>query len=99
MRYFIANEIGVANLLQRHFDWSANALWFEEIPNSRDERRTKFVFGGKDNIMNAARVNRYLTAHGVKEGIWLDPNGKHGQALVMGQPGYVEVERWLKNLY
>lgn len=54
MRYFVATELGVANLLQRHFDWSSNALWYEEIPNARDPTKTLFVLGAKDEILNAA---------------------------------------------
>lgn len=53
MRYFVSTELGVANLLQRHFDWSSNALWYEEIPNARDPAKTMFVLGGKDDIVNA----------------------------------------------
>jgi hypothetical protein len=53
MRYFVGSEIGVANLLQRHFDWVSNTLWFEEIPNARDPSKTRFFLGGKDDILNA----------------------------------------------
>lgn len=53
MRYFVGSEIGVANLLQRHFDWASNTLWFEEIPNARDPSRTMYFLGGKDDILNA----------------------------------------------
>lgn len=60
MRYFVATELGVANLLQRHFDWSSNALWYEEIPNARDPTKTLFVLGAKDEILNAA-VSTFLT--------------------------------------
>lgn len=53
MRYFVGTEIGVANLLQRQYDWSSNALWYEEIPNARDYNKTFFVLGGKDIIVKA----------------------------------------------
>jgi hypothetical protein len=53
MRYFVGTELGVANLLQRHFDWSSNSLWYEEIPNARDTAKTFFVLGGKDDIIRA----------------------------------------------
>ena len=69
MRYFVATELGVANLLQRHFDWSSNALWYEEIPNARDPAKTLFVLGAKDKILNASvsysvitRVRHVLTS-------------------------------------
>lgn len=51
MRYFVSMELGTANLLQRHFDWSSNSLFYEEIPNARDKQRTLFVLGGKDDIV------------------------------------------------
>ena len=30
MRYFVGEELGIALMLQRHFDWSSNILWAEE---------------------------------------------------------------------
>ena len=54
MYYFVGSELGVANLLQRHFDWSSNSLFYEEIPNARDPHRSMFVVGGRDSILNAA---------------------------------------------
>lgn len=53
MKYFVGVELGVANLLQRNFDWVANSLWFEEIPNARDPSKTFFVLGGKDSILHS----------------------------------------------
>jgi len=96
MRYFIGTELGVANLMGRHYDWSSNSLWFEEIPNARDPTKTFFLLGGKDAIINAKRVKRYLTSHGVRKGLWMDPNGRHGQALLPGSSGHVEILRWLQ---
>ncbi|TFY64279.1 hypothetical protein EVG20_g5999 [Dentipellis fragilis] len=94
MRYFVGMELGVANLLQRNFDWSSNSLWYEEIPNARDPSRTKFFLGGSDSILHADRVKRYLTSHGVRNGLWYDPNGQHGQAL-RGE-GVKELVRWIQ---
>ena len=53
MYYFVCSEIGVANFLHRHFDWSANSLWYEEIPHAKDPSKSKFVLGGKDSIVNS----------------------------------------------
>ncbi|KAG7096874.1 hypothetical protein E1B28_004280 [Marasmius oreades] len=96
VRYFVGTELGVANFLQRHFDWSSNSLWFEEIPNARDPSKTLFLLGGKDSILNAERVKKYLTSHGVRKGLWYDPNGLHGQALLVGGKGHERVMEWLK---
>jgi len=96
MRYFVAAELGVANLLQRHFDWASNSLWYEEIPNARDPTKTFFMLGGKDAIVSSERVLKYLRSHGVQNGIWHDPDGRHGQALTVGGPGLIEIVRWLR---
>ena len=53
IKFFVGTELGVANFLQRHFDWYANSLWYEEIPNARDPSKTRFFLGGKDAIVNA----------------------------------------------
>ena len=59
MKYFVGMELGVANVLQRHFDWSSNSLWYDEIPNARDPSKTIFFVGGKDDIVDA-QVRPYL---------------------------------------
>lgn len=56
IRYFVGTELGVANLLQRHFDWLSNTLWFEEIPNAHDPQRSLFLLGGQDSILDAKVV-------------------------------------------
>jgi hypothetical protein len=53
MYYFVCSEIGVANFLHRHFDWSASSLWYEELPHAKDPSSSMFVLGGKDFIVNS----------------------------------------------
>lgn len=67
IKYFVGGELGVANVLQRHFDWTSNALWYDEIPNARDRRRTMFFLGGKDDIICAdVRLSSYpLPSHSI----------------------------------
>ncbi|EKM59225.1 uncharacterized protein PHACADRAFT_249515 [Phanerochaete carnosa HHB-10118-sp] len=96
MKYFVGMELGVANFLQRHFDWNANALWYEQIPNARDPSKTMFFIGGRDAIVDASRVKRYLTSHGIRKGLWYDPEGIHGQALLSGGAGHAAIIRWLR---
>lgn len=79
--YFIASEIGIANYIQRHFDWADNTLFFDEIPNATDPSKTAFFLGGKDIILDADRVRRYLQNHGVKSGLHWSENGGHGDSL------------------
>lgn len=53
IKYFVGTELGVANLLRRHFDWTSNSLWFEEIPRACDSSSTLICLGGKDDILSA----------------------------------------------
>lgn len=53
MSFFVATELGVANLLHRNFQWSHNNLWIEDMPHARDPMRSLYVIGGKDDIVNA----------------------------------------------
>ncbi|KAJ3882897.1 hypothetical protein F5051DRAFT_343702 [Lentinula edodes] len=96
VRYFVGTELGVVNLLQKNFDWSSNSLWYEEIPNARDPSKTLFLLGDKDSIIAPSRVKLYLRSHGVRKGLWCDPNGRHGQALLAGGEGCKVVYEWLK---
>lgn len=57
--YFVCSEIGVVNFLRRNFDWSANSLWYEQLPDAKDPSRLMFVLGGKDFIVNSD-VSRFL---------------------------------------
>jgi hypothetical protein len=45
--------MGIANLLQRQFDWTANTLFFEEIPHARDPSRNKYIVANDDVVLCA----------------------------------------------
>lgn len=81
--YFIGSEVGIANTIQRHFDWSDNTIFFDEIPNASDSSKTMWMLGGEDIIIDAWRVKKYLEDHGVVEGegICFDPAKNHGDGL------------------
>jgi hypothetical protein len=38
---------------RKHFDWTENTLFFEEIPAGLDHTRTAFFLGGKDMVIDA----------------------------------------------
>jgi hypothetical protein len=48
--------MGVSHALSRHFFWSENILWKEDIAI----HRVTVVLGGQDLIVNAAAVKAYL---------------------------------------
>lgn len=95
MKYFVGMELGVANLLQRNFDWVDNSLWFEEIPNARDPSKTMFILGGKDAIVHSQRVRKYLRSHGVIKNLRFDLEAIHGDGLRSGSTGHTEILKWL----
>ncbi|KAI0307150.1 hypothetical protein B0F90DRAFT_1622813 [Multifurca ochricompacta] len=96
MNYFVSTEMGIANLLQRQFDWTANTLFFEEIPHSRNPSRNKFIMANDDVVLCAQRIKRYLVSHGVRKGLYYNSEGQHGLALVPGTEGFNEIMAWLK---
>jgi len=96
MRYFVGTELGVANTIQRHFDWSANTLFFEDIPRGLDPDSTAFFLGGKDAIVNSLSVKNYLHSKGVKKGLAFNPDGRHGQALLANDQMLQDIINWLR---
>lgn len=92
--YFVASEVGIANYIQRHFNWRDNTLFIEEVPNARDATRTAVFLGGKDVIVDAQRVRTYLkrsesslhdmimTVDGVTGGLHWNANAGHGDGLL-----------------
>lgn len=42
-------------------------------------------------------MRKYLRDHGVGKGLWFDPNGQHGQALVSGSTEHDEIMRWIED--
>jgi len=58
MNYFISKELYIAHSLSRNFFWYQNQLWPDELPGP-----TLVVLGGRDSIVPAHSVRRYLTAY------------------------------------
>ncbi|KAI9448019.1 hypothetical protein H4582DRAFT_2139410 [Lactarius indigo] len=96
MNYFVSTEIGISNLLQRQFDWTANTLFFEEIPHARDPARNKFIVAHDDLVYCAPRIKKYLRSHGVRKGLYYNSKGQHGLALIPGTEGFNELIAWLR---
>lgn len=72
---------------------SSNLLFPTEIPNLHSPHRAAFFLAGRDSILNAERVRRYLRQHGVREvesgqnvgsgrgGLKLHAGKKHGESM------------------
>ncbi|KAI0254706.1 hypothetical protein BJV78DRAFT_1182312 [Lactifluus subvellereus] len=96
MNYFVSTEMGTANQLQRQFDWTANTLFFDEIPHARDPARNKYILANNDVVFCAPRIKRYLMSHGVRKALYYNPQGQHGMALIPGTEDFNELMTWLK---
>lgn len=66
--YFASRDPDIARALARHFFWHENLLWKEELEGSG----AAVVLGGKDQIVDAPEVRRYLTGKEEIEFRWKD---------------------------
>lgn len=64
--YFASTDMSVAHTLSRHFFWSENILWKDEIK----QRRVTAVLSGRDIIVDPESVGRYLSGTRPDEGGW-----------------------------
>ena len=55
--YFASKDLGIAHTLARHFFWSQNILWKEDIAG----RNVTVSLGGRDIIVNTSAVAKYIT--------------------------------------
>lgn len=106
LRYFVATELGIAKYLHRHFDWAANILWVDEIPNFKDPKKCRVFVAGEDVILNPMRVRRYLIENGMVEnrnvndtkgGLTVVWDDAHGQIMVDDGPAFKELISWLES--
>ncbi|PWN54305.1 hypothetical protein IE53DRAFT_215759 [Violaceomyces palustris] len=96
MRYFVGRELGTANTLCRHFDWSSNILWPEEIPNLTDANRTRFYLAELDSILSATETKAYLHESGVpEECVHFGRDKAHGEMLMHGGEEFKHIVDWL----
>lgn len=87
LRYFVARELGTANVLTRNFDWSSNVLFIDDIPNHDNPNRTRVYLAGSDTVVDAPVVERFLARNGMRD-VLEYRKGLHHGTYVMG-PGNV----------
>lgn len=68
--YFASRDMGIAHTLSRHFFWSDNILFKEDLGG----RKVGVVLSGEDQIVDSREVWRYLTGQrlGEPSGTWSD---------------------------
>lgn len=55
--YFASRDADISRALSRHFFWTENVLWKEEL----EGKKVGVVLSGEDQIVNAEEVRKYLT--------------------------------------
>ena len=95
MRYFVSRELGVANVLQRHFDWISSNLWPTDVADATDPSRFSVPLSAKDTIVDTPRISRYLAREGLKDGEGLKVfSQKHGDSMLGHGSGFEAVLDW-----
>lgn len=83
LRYFVARELGTANMLMRHFDWSANVLLSEDLPKGTEEDTTLRIYlAGADTVVKADSVLAFLESAGLQAQVRHEPTFHHGEFVL-----------------
>lgn len=74
--YFASMDMGVSHTLGRHFFWSENILWKEDLVG----RKVTVSLGARDLIVNTAAVGKYLSQDNAFKTVGLtDGNVENGE--------------------
>ncbi len=99
MHYFVSRELYIAHALSRHFSWSHNVLFPEDLPPGHPAAAgplkapppTAIFLSGNDAIVPAKRTLEYLEAAALGPGaagsfevVWLE-GMQHGELCLRPQ--------------
>lgn len=94
LRFGMADELGIAFYTRRRFNWPDAVLWPHQVPGFRDPKRFVVLLAGKDDILNASRIRRYLLDAGMSDAFPMPPTDipnspqQHSRPLIQ-----VEIDR------
>lgn len=99
MRCFVARELGVANTLQRNFDWISSLLRPAEIPSVGDASKASIFLSERDAIVDTPRISAYLSAEGLDEnsGLKIFAKQKHGESMMGHGHSFKTVMSWVRD--
>ncbi|KAJ3178155.1 hypothetical protein HDU87_003707 [Geranomyces variabilis] len=92
MHYFVARELYIAHSLARHFNWSQNILFREELPGNNNNNNgrqpgppasvvpTCVVLSAWDQVVPSAAVRKYLAEDPRVDLCWVE-DMTHGQMM------------------
>jgi len=95
LRYFVARELGIANTITRHFEWSSNVLLPNELPNANDPQRTRIFLAGSDTVLDAPGVQKYLARNGIVDTVTYVPGEHHGGTIMVPNRHLDDMVSWL----
>jgi pimeloyl-ACP methyl ester carboxylesterase len=64
--YFTSRDPDISRTLSRHFFWSENVLWKEELVG----RPVAIWLSGRDQVVNSGQVRKYLTDEDIAAESW-----------------------------
>ena len=65
-KYFVCSELGISNVLHRHFWWYENVLWHDDVPQRlRRADAFKVLLAADDSIVNVDKVVRLFNDTGL----------------------------------
>ncbi|KAI8816126.1 uncharacterized protein EV422DRAFT_501600 [Fimicolochytrium jonesii] len=90
MNYFVSREMYIANALSRHFHWSRNIMFYDDLPKCENGLTNVVMLSDLDSIVPSERVKAYLEASAAAEGgkgkvpmeLIYHTNQHHGQILI-----------------
>lgn len=83
LRYFAARELGNANLLTRHFDWSSNVLLMHDLWKHHTPDDVRIYLAGEDTVLHAWRVLHLLKRCGLQDSVHYAPALHHGELMML----------------
>lgn len=79
--YFASRDADIAHTLFRSFFWAEGGLWREDVDEwVSGGRSAAVVLGGKDQIVPAEAIRRYLTGEARSVAHWVEPSEAEAEA-------------------
>lgn len=82
LHYFASRDPDISRALSRHFFWTENVLWKDDLAG----KRVAIVLSGKDQIVPSENVRQYLTGESDVNEKWTS-TGDDGVLEVLFYPG------------
>ncbi len=93
MYYFVCRELGISYVISRHFWWTQNNLFIEEIPRYLNRNLPIHVLlSGRDCIVNVHLIKDYLTDNNIN--YYWAPTLSHG-GYMHNKESWEQICQWI----